>query len=615
MNRMPNSQPGPPFIGTAEVVELWGDGPIFPGPGWRLSWPLANEDQGRINATLKSGQLWDVLKHSFKYLASQPDPWGIHHGRDEQQTTLHLRAVSALASLLLQPAKLDIDHPYTSAQLRTPVLVLRSQQHDLAGTALKLSSALTLAAYLSHRGAQVDLPVLQRPLINLLKKVEICCKHPLTTAQLEEAQQRGIPTFLIDPMQRLYQLGAGVHSCWISSTSNDRDSSFGVTLAKSKDKTHDLLSKLGLPVPRELRLPHNASDGQLIEAADRIGYPCAIKPNNAEQGRGATANIENKSELLEAAQKARQYSHDQILLQEHINGHDHRLNVVHGRLRFAIKRSVPTITGDGKTTILELIQRHNALKRSLRGEDGISTEIDPGNPEVVSMLQKAASTPMSIPRDGEVIQLCRTANISTGGFRKELRAEDIHPKVRKQSEMIARTFRLDICGIDYICQDITLDPDTSRGAFIEVNSMPQNAPSRAIMLIDNLFPRSMLFNIECITIVADWSMADSGKMQARLEEEVSFHNQAVISFPKPLTPTLLPLLSDLNSENIHIHRHPREALLHKTTERLIYLTTPQSVISQGLPTAMPSRVLVWTSQGEPQNNPLWNDFVCRHNSY
>ena len=612
MNPALKSQQRSTQVGACQVVELWGDGPIFPGPGWRLNWNLANEEQHRFNATLSSGQLWSFLESKFTRLSGLPDLWKTSQQNDDQQEALPLRAVTALADLLLQPAQLIIDKPYTFAQLKTSFLVLRSDQHDLAGDALKLSSALTLAAYLNSRGVKANLQPLQRTMEAFIRNVAICCEHSLTNAQLSEARRRGIPAFLIDPTQRFYQLGTGVHSRWISSTSNDRDSAFGVAIAKSKSTTHDLLGKLGLPVARELRLPHNVSEEQLIKAANLIGYPCVLKPNNAEQGRGATANIESESELLDAAQKARQFSRNQILLQEHINGHDHRLNIVQGVLKFVIKRSAPAITGDGKSTALELIQKQNVAKRHIRNEDGISTEIDPASPEVLAMLHKAATSLTSIPKEGEIIQLGKTANISTGGLRHELDIAEVHPKIRQQGEIIAHTLGLDVCGIDYICEDITKDPDISPGAFIEINSMPQNAPSRAGAIIDNLFPNSKQVNVECIIIIANWEQADPTAMKARLSKEIGSKEQAILSFAKHLTPKLLPLLPDPGSANIHIYKHPREAMLHKTTECVIYLTTPARVMSQGLPSALPSKILAWTNQGDFEQANLWKEFLGRH---
>lgn len=612
MNPIQRSGPAQQPITAAQVIELWGDGPIFPGPGWRLSWPMADESRQRLNAALLSGQIWSALQTNIPNLAHVANPWkrcGEHDGRPQ---ILSLGAIAALANTLLEPARLEIRKPYIPLQQHRFFLVLHSDQHELAGGALRLSAGLVLAGFLGQMGAQIDLPRLLNAVKDLAQKVSACCGHALTTAQLAEASRRGIPTFLIDPSQRLYQLGTGIHGRWISSTSNDHDSAFGVRIACDKSRTHDLLRQLGLKVPRELRLTHNVSDEQLIEAAERIGYPCVIKPNNAEQGRGATANIENKSELLEAAQKAKRYSRDWILIQEHINGSDHRLNVTNGVLRFVIKRSTPTITGDGKSTTTELIQEQNAIRRQLRLKDGLSTEIDASSPEVIAMLRKAAASSLSIPRESQVIQLCRTANISTGGLREELEVEKVHPKVRKQSEMIARTLGLDVCGIDYICENIMEDPNISPGAFIEVNSMPQNSPSRAEAIIDNLFPVANQINIECVVIIANWKKANPIEIQSRLSKVLRAQEQAAISFPKALAPVLLPLLPDQNSPNIHIHDHPREILLHKTIESTIYLTTPEIVTSQGLPAALPTKILSWIDQGGLQQTDQWEEFLRRH---
>lgn len=614
MNQAQQSTPKQQSVVAAQVIELWGDGPLFPGPGWRLSWPLAAEPQRHLNTALLSGQLWSTLQTHIPNVAQLPEPWQTSTLSNEHPSILALKAIAALADALLQPARLKIREPYVTVKLKTACLVLHSDQHELAGSALQAAAALIVAGHLLRQKAPFNLEGLQRALADLIQKVRICCGHALTNAQLAEARCRGIPIFLIDPTNRFYQLGTGIYSRWIISTSNDHDSSFGVHIAGNKSKTHDLLRQLGLPVPREARLPHNVSDKQLIAAANQIGFPCVIKPNHAEQGRGATANISSEEELLDAAQKAKQHSQNQLLLQEHLQGHDYRLNVVNGKLRFAVRRSPPTIVGDGRSTILELIEKHNFLKRQLRQEDGVSTEVNLNDPETLVQLKKAEVSFSSVPREGQCIQLRRISNISTGGLRQEMDLNSVHPRIRSWAELIGKTFRLDICGIDYICQDISQDPDSCKGAFIEVNSMPQNAPGRAQMIINNLFPDPNKSSAECSVIIAEWSKAKEKSLANRLIKEIECNPQAIITFPKQLAPTLLPVLSrSTNAEvRIHEHVHPREALLHKTSRYLIYLTTPDMVMDRGLPVALPKRILLWHQWQLPQEQRLWKELLGRN---
>lgn len=614
MNREQRSSTTQQPITTAQVIELWGDGPIFPGPGWRLSWTLAAAPKQRLNASLLSGQLWCALQTNFPDLAQLPEPWQTSTLSRDHPSTLALKAITALADALLKPARLEIQQPHVALELRTACLALRSDQHELAGNALQVAAAIVMAGYLTQQGARFNQARLQRALTDLMLKVRICCGHALTTAQLAEAHRRSIPIFLIDPTQRLYQLGTGIYSRWISSTSNDHDSHFGVHIAGNKSKTHDLLRQLGLPVPREVRLPHNVSNKQLIAAANHIGFPCAIKPNQAEQGRGATAQVSSEQELLDAAQKAKQHSQDLLLLQEHLQGHDYRLNVVNGKLRFVVRRSAPTVVGDGRSTVLELIENHNFLKQQLRLEDGVSTEVNLDDPETLVQLKKAEASFSTVLREGQSLQLRRISNISAGGLHQEIDLNSVHPRIRSWAELISRTFRLDICGIDYISQDISKDPDSCKGAFIEVNSMPQNAPGRAQMIIDNIFPDPNKSSAECDVIIAEWSKAKEKSLANRLIEEIECNCQAIITFPKQLAPTLLPVLSrSTNVEaRIHEHEHPREALLHKTARYLIYLTTPDMVMGRGLPVALPKRILLWHQWQLPQEQRLWKELLDRN---
>lgn len=584
---MSSAHPNPaselPFR-SADVFELWGDTPLFPGPGWRLAWALAEVEQQQLHGALIAGRLAERLRETLPELAIDPDPWQAIRSAADQPGIAILRAIVALAQLLLQPAELEISDPLLPVRLHPDALLLRSNQHALAGSALRMAARFTGAAWLLDRGAAPPNPAgLRRDLADLRVQVRICCDHPLTAAQLAEAHRRGIPAFLIDPSQRLYQLGTGIHSRWISSTSNDRDSAFGVEIARDKRKTHDLLRQLGLPVPREMRLPVNGEDRDLLKAATRIGYPCVLKPQDAEQGCGVTANIIADSELLAAAQKARKYSRRMLLLQEHIMGDDFRLNVVDCRLMFVVKRTPPSITGNGINTALELIEQENVQRLERRAAGQIAGMIDAHDPEVMLYLSRVGLAMDSRPEVGQKIRLRGHANVSTGGHREVIDLAAIHPVIRRQCEAIACSLRLEICGIDYISPDISLPPEQCPGAYIEVNSMPQNNLSRVPMLLDNLFPEGRAHSMPTTIIIAHWHQLSASRLAGELDALLSSHPGATIGIPASLRRQIWPLLSSRDQQHAQVYGHPRELSLNRAISHAIHLTSPELILSRGLP--------------------------------
>lgn len=600
---------------SALIIEQWGETPIFAGPSWRISWPLPNKDYQQVASAIANGSLWKIGKACFPEL---PSVNRLDHNfnsalndKDSPKDSAHLWAIKELAQALLDPSPIEVCHPKLNIAVSQECLVLKSVQHELLGNAIAMAAHLIKGTLMEINAAlQADAcHSLRQALVNLLQKIRICCAHPLTMAQLNEASRRKIPAFLLDPSQRLYQLGSGAHSRWISSTSNDRDSSFGASVAKDKLKSSEILRKLGLPVPREARLPNNVSEQQLFLAADTLPSPWVLKPQDAEQGRGVTANIKSKDELLAAACKAKKYTRNHLLLQEHIEGDDHRLNVVNGKLKFVVRRSAPTITGNGRDTVLELVNAANALRKRLREEDGISAIIDMNDKETLKRIASAGATLETILRPDQAIRIRDIANISTGGLREEIDVATVHPKIRKQCESIALSMRLDVCGIDYITPDITANPDRCRGAFIEINSMPQNSPKRAPAILDNLFPTNSSHSIKTTTIISQWSKGEEELIKKRLEDLINKHPSATVSFHRQLSPKLLPFLEGIPSEAIHIYNHPSEVMLNKASKSIIYLATPEMIINKGVASSHNNELLLWCREADLQPMRAWQAFI------
>ena len=617
MRAQVNHQNSTSEMALANVIEMWGDSPLFPGPAWRLSWPMPEPEQRQLRDSIADGRLWKTVQSMAPALAELNNPWPEDDKAHQQAAPGQwvLQAVLDLARALFEPAKIALCTPWTDVRIQPSCLLVRSTQHELAGRTLSAAANLIRTAHRQHQDHPTgrEVAIIRQALAELRQHISTCCGHALTMAQLEEAERRMIPIFLIDPNQRLYQLGSGRYSHWICSTGNDRDSAFGVSIAGDKSKTHDLLRQLGLPVPQELRLPCSVSDGQLAAAARRLGYPCVLKPQDGEQGRGVTARITSQDELLEAAGKAKECTRSRLLLQQHINGHDYRLNVINGRIAFVVQRSAPVITGNGKDTVLDLIGQANLIRGRLRQQGVISANIDSEDQEVLDRIAKAGLGINSVVPRGRALQLRSNANISTGGLRADISPDCVHPVIHKQCEAIARSLRLDNCGIDYICPDISLPPMTGNGAYIEVNSMPQNSNIRSKLVLDNLFPGGQTHSISSVVIIGDWSTPQSADINALLGKLLTKQSRATIGLPKALYHQVWPLLTSNHQQLAHVYNHPREVLLDHSISYAIHFASPVLAIQRGLPLSADSEIICLTSLANLQPREAWQKLAARHN--
>jgi cyanophycin synthetase len=204
-------------------------------------------------------------------------------------------------------------------------------------------------------------------------------------------------------------------------------------------------------------------------AAQEVGLPVVVKPQDGNQGKGVTSNIAGREHLLNAYQAAIQYS-DNILVEKYLPGHDYRLLVVGDKLVAAARRDSPHVIGDGVHSISELVAEVNSDPR--RG-DGHATPMTRIRIDAIaiSRLQLQGYTPESVPAKGTRVMMRNNANLSTGGTATDV-TDDVHPEVAARAVDAALMVGLDICGVDVICDSVGRPLEEQGGGIVEVNATP-----------------------------------------------------------------------------------------------------------------------------------------------
>jgi len=114
-------------------------------------------------------------------------------------------------------------------------------------------------------------------------------------------------------------------------------------LSSDKEATNRILRDLGLPVPAQ-RLVQSAKNA--VRVAERMGYPVVLKPLNGNHGLGVSTNLMTPEEVEVAFDKAAEHGRN-IIVEDYIEGFDHRLLVVNGKLVAAAKRLPGHVIGAG----------------------------------------------------------------------------------------------------------------------------------------------------------------------------------------------------------------------------------------------------------------------------
>lgn len=267
-----------------------------------------------------------------------------------------------------------------------------------------------------------------------------------------------------------FQFGWGKYARLFRSSETDATSNIAVAFAKHKLAAAAMLRMAGLPVPDHEQA---ATLAAALDAARRIGFPVVVKPSDRDMGDGATAGLLTESDVAQAYEKARSVSPN-VMVEKHVDGGEYRLLVVHGRLFSAHERVPARLTGDGKSTIRQLIDHANRGRRTGR-HTGLSLMAISITEESLDMLKRQGHTLDSVPSAGQVVQLQRVPNITGGG---DVRAvlDVIHPDNIEIAERAARLLRLDITGIDFLTPDIARSWRDVGGKITEVNGQPQVSP-------------------------------------------------------------------------------------------------------------------------------------------
>ena len=326
---------------------------------------------------------------------------------------------------------------------------------------------------------------------------------PSTGSIIDEAVIRGMPWMRLNKYS-LCQIGYGVNQKRIQATVGSTTSSIGVEIAGDKEDTKHLLEQANVPVPKGEIV---RSERGLRDAIKYLGYPIVIKPINGNHGRGITINVNDWDDAVVGFEAAKKISRS-VIIEKYITGDDYRLLVIDHKLVAAAIRTPAHVTGDGKSTIQELIDKINEDPRRGYGHENVLTMITV-NDMTLNLLKAKEYTVDTVLKDGEVMNLKDTANLSTGGTAKDV-TDIVHPTNIFMAERISRVIGLDICGIDIMTSDISKPLSDTGGAVLEVNAgpgfrmhlaptegLPRNVASN---VMDMLFPKGQDGRIPIVAV-------------------------------------------------------------------------------------------------------------------
>ncbi|MGV3655415.1 MAG: cyanophycin synthetase family protein, partial [Noviherbaspirillum sp.] len=200
-------------------------------------------------------------------------------------------------------------------------VAFRTRDEKVGRAALEAGRDLLMAAI-------NDLPYDVAATVTALQDlVDRHCLGPSTAAIVDAATDRGIPHLRLND-GNLVQFGYGArqHRIWTAET--DQTSAIAESVSRDKDLTKSLLQTCGIPVPQG-RLVESPEDAWA--AGQEMGLPVAVKPVDANHGRGVALDLTSR-EGVEAASPLARENGSGVMVEQFIAGNEHRLLVVGRRM-------------------------------------------------------------------------------------------------------------------------------------------------------------------------------------------------------------------------------------------------------------------------------------------
>lgn len=264
------------------------------------------------------------------------------------------------------------------------------------------------------------------------------------------------------------RLGRESHHTFVREAKVMLDDHLSLQIAGNKPLVHRLLTERGYAVQDYLdyRISDLSEAQRFLRESDST---CVVKPAiGGGAGHGITTKIRTAKHLRRASRWAATFG-PHLLIEREVPGDSYRLLYIGGHLIDAVRRDPPAVTGDGSSSIGELMQRETSARLQ-------STEIaalSPLVPDLEARYHLAATGRMlrSVPDKGERVvvktvcnQNCRNENHSV--------TASVHPATVADGARIARLFNLELVGVDLITPDIAKPLAEVGGVINEINTTP-----------------------------------------------------------------------------------------------------------------------------------------------
>ncbi len=236
-------------------------------------------------------------------------------------------------------------------------------------------------------------------------------------------------------------------------------------LCDDKQATKTVLRALGIPCPESVVFSDPEAEEPALAAFLARHTPAVSKPLDGTDGEAVVLDLTAPAEIVDHWREHRG-RYERFLLEEQVDGGDLRMQAVGGKLVAACRREPGSVTGDGRSTVAELVAARDRQVRAQNPNNRL--EVDRVSRE---LLREQGLTLEAVPAPGRRVWLKKVANLGQGGDLVDVTGE-LHPRWEEWVEQLAEALGLRIFSLDAITADPARDPATA-ARVLELNARAQ----------------------------------------------------------------------------------------------------------------------------------------------
>jgi cyanophycin synthetase len=264
-----------------------------------------------------------------------------------------------------------------------------------------------------------------------------------------------------------FEIHRGGSAAVVKGQRTELNSAASVERARHKPTAYGILTSAGLPVPEHRTFrPRELRRAQEFLAAGRI--PCVVKPASGSGGDGVTGAIRNPRDLRRGALSASRFARE-LLIERQVPGEVFRLLVLDGVVLDVLHRLRPSVTGDGHSTVEELIFAEDDHRLRANGRAGLkpfAVDLD-----CLLCLRQAGLSLRSVPAAGATVIVKTVTNFNRPDDNFSL-GTAISEDLYADAVAAATAVGLRLVGIDVVAPTAHAALAASGGVIIDVNAIP-----------------------------------------------------------------------------------------------------------------------------------------------